>query len=81
MLRALCVSLVGLTPMAALAGGESTTTYTTYDTPTPVIVSTATPAQVHYVSGLTIDCCCNTVTVGGFAFTTRGSNDKMMVFN
>jgi hypothetical protein len=52
--------------------------HTTYAA--PVVVSTATPPTFVYVQPVTVTCCCDSITVGGFAFAVPGKNDRMVVY-
>lgn len=79
-LTSYCVALLGvILPSIAAAGGEGEQVFTSYAQPTTMIVSTAQPAQSYWVAATVVNCCCSTVKVGGFMFTTRSANDKMVV--
>lgn len=67
---------------AAAGGDSSPPTYTTYETQTPVYISTATAPQLVHVPAVVVsNCCCGTVaSLGGHLVSLPGKNDNMVVY-
>lgn len=79
LLQMVC-ALAALTSPAFAGGDSPVPTYTSYQPVTrPVTLRVTDPGETIYIAPLTVsDCCCGSVTVGGF-FVTEPAHTRVIV--